>query len=68
MKIILFYFKRVPFTDCVLISLLFGWLKMSELCTSPFDGDDHYDVDVDTELHMEIWRASIALEEAIKHE
>ena len=47
---------------------MFGWLKMSELCTSPFDGDDHYDVDVDTELHMEIWRASIALEEAIKHE
>ena len=43
------YAKRIPFTDSILISLMFGWLKMSELCSSPFDGDDHYDVDVDTE-------------------
>ena len=48
--------------------LMFGWLKMSELCSSPFDGDDHYDVDVETELHMEIWRASTALEATINHE
>ena len=43
---------------------MFGWLKMSEICTSPFDGDDHYDIDVDKELEMEIWRASLALQEA----
>ena len=60
------YAKRIPFTDCILISLMFGWLKMSELCSSPFDGDDHYDVDVDTELHLELWKASKALDESIR--
>ena len=44
---------------------MFGWLKMSEICTSPFDGDDHYDLDVAKELEMEIWRASLALQEAV---
>ena len=58
--------KRIPFTDIILISLMFGWLKMSELCSSPFDGDDHYDVDVDTELHLELWKASKALDESIR--
>ena len=43
---------------------MFGWLKMSEICASPFDGDDHYDIDVDQELELEIWRASLALQEA----
>ena len=45
---------------------MFGWLKMAELCSSPFDGDDHYDVDVDTELHLELWKASKALDESIR--
>ena len=59
-----FNFQRFPINYCVLVALMFGWLKMSEICTSPFDGDDHYDIDVDKELEMEIWRASLALQEA----
>ena len=66
MKNIFSHAKRIPFTDIILISLMFGWLKMSELCNSPFDGDDHYDVDVDTELHLELWKASKALDESIR--
>ena len=34
---------------------------MGELCTSPFDGDSFYDIDVEHEIDTQIINASIAL-------
>ena len=47
---------------------MFAWLKMSEICTSPFDGDEHYDIDLVEELDIEIWKASVALQESADDE
>ena len=47
---------------------MFAWLKMSEICTSPFDGDKHYDIDLVEELDIEIWKASVALQESAEDE
>ena len=38
---------------------------MSEICTSPFHGGDrYYDIDLVKELDMDIWKASVALQES----
>jgi len=62
------YFQRLPINTSVLVALMFAWLKMSEICTSPFDGDKHYDIDLVEELDIEIWKASVALQESADDE
>ena len=48
---------------------MFAWLKMSEICTSPFHGGDrYYDIDLVKELDMDIWKASVALQESAEYE
>ncbi len=42
--------------------ILFAWLKMAEICKSPFDGDLYFDIDLVNELDMNIWAASASLE------
>ena len=37
---------------------------MTEICTSPFDGDEYYDINLIDELEMIIWCSSVALESA----
>ena len=64
----LLIFQRVPINTSMLVALMFAWLKMSEICTSPFDGDEHYDIDLDEELDIEIWKASVALQESAEDE
>ena len=42
---------------------------MSEICTSPFyGGDRYYDIDLVKELDMDIWKASVALQESAEEE
>jgi len=62
------YFQRLPINSSILVGLMFAWLKMSEICTSPFDGDKHYDIDLVEELDIEIWKASVALQESADDE
>ena len=47
---------------------MFAWFKMSEICTSPFLGDKYYDIDLVKELDMDIWKASVALQESAEEE
>ena len=47
---------------------MFAWLKMSEICENPFHGDKHYDIDLVQELDIEIWKASVALQESAEDE
>ena len=61
-------FQRLPINNSVLVALMFAWLKMSEICTNPFDGDKHYDIDLVEELDIEIWKASVALQESADDE
>ena len=49
-------------------ALMFAWLKMSEICESPFDGDPVYDIDLVQQLDIEIWKASVALQESAQDE
>ena len=61
-------FQRLPIYNSVLVALMFAWLKMSEICTNPFDGDEHNDIDLVEELDIEIWKASVALQESADDE
>ena len=36
---------------------------MAAVCKSPFDGDKYYDIDLIKELDMNIWIASVTLED-----
>ena len=42
--------------------MLFAWLKMAEICSSPFDGDAFYDINLVDELEVIIWSSSVAME------
>jgi hypothetical protein len=52
----------VPVYSTLLFGLIFAWLKMADICQSPFDGNLHYDVDLVDELDLNIWSASAAME------
>jgi hypothetical protein len=52
----------IPFYQTFIFVILFAWLKMAQVCNSPFDGDSVYDVNVENELDQSIWAASAALE------
>ena len=42
--------------------ILFSWLRMGEVCRSPFDGDSVYDLKVLQEIDIQIYTASLALQ------
>ncbi len=44
------------------IILIFGWLKIAHLCKNPFDGDEHFDIDLEHALDGSHWDASVALQ------
>ena len=47
---------------CILVSLMFAWLKMADICNSAFDGGDtYYDIELMDELEWNIWFASVTL-------
>ena len=52
----------MPLYQCLVFIILFAWLKMAEICKSPFDGDMNFDFDLADELDKNIWAASVALE------
>ena len=48
---------------CVLVSLMFAWLKMADICNSAFDGGDgYYDIELMDELEWNLWFASVTLQ------
>jgi len=47
----------------MVFAIIFSWLKMAEVCKSPFDGYKYYDIDLIKELDVNIWIASVSLED-----
>ena len=41
--------------------LIFGWLKVADILSNPF-GNDIYDINLASTLDLNIWKASITLE------
>eukprot|EP00093_Oithona_nana_P000390 00390.XXX_1520_1077_1 [CDS] Oithona nana genome sequencing. len=59
----------IPILDFPVFSLLniivlFAWLRMGEICTSPFDGDSFYDLNMKKAMDVQIFNASLALYKA----
>merc|ERR1712079_250899 len=50
--------EDLPFYECMVFAIIFSWLKMAEVCKSPFDGYKYYDIDLIQELDVNIWIAS----------
>ena len=48
----------------MVVIIIFTWLRMAEICMTPFNGDKYYDVDVLKEIDMSIYNASLALYES----
>jgi len=51
-----------PWTQSLILMILFSWLRMGEVCRSPFDGDSVYDLKVLQEIDIQIYTASLALQ------
>ena len=51
----------MPFYQALVLVILFAWLRMAEVCRSPFDGDSVYDVHVEEEIDVQLFNASLAL-------
>ena len=50
-----------PYFPILTIMMMFAWLRMGAICTSPFDGDGHFDLNMHQKLDAEIFKASLAL-------
>ena len=48
----------------MVLIILFSWLRMGEICRSPFDGDSIYDIKVLKEIDHQIYTSSLALQSA----
>ena len=59
-KIIL-TFQDFPFVPIVMVTVLFSLLRMAEICESPFDYDNYWDVDVKREIDIQLFIGSLAL-------
>ena len=60
-KIIL-TFQEFPFVPMVMITILFSLLRMAEICESPFDYDNYWDVHVKKEIDVQLFIGSLALD------
>ena len=60
-KIIL-TFQEFPFVPMVMITILFSLLRMAEICESPFDYDNYWDVNVKKEIDIQLFIGSLALD------
>ena len=54
-------FQDFPCFSVLNIIVLFAWLRMAEICSSPFDGDSLYDLDMKKAMDIQIFNASLAL-------
>ena len=41
---------------------MFGWLRVAEILSNPFGENDLYDVDLASTLDLDIWKASVLIE------
>ena len=58
------WFQDFPVFSLLIIIVLFAWLRMGEICTSPFDGDSFYDLNMKKAMDVQIFNASLALYKA----
>ena len=42
--------------------LIFGWLKVADILSNPFGNDKVYDINLASTLDLNIWKASITLD------
>ena len=42
--------------------LVFGWLKVADILSNPFGSDQDYDVNLASTLDLNIWKASVTIE------
>ena len=42
--------------------LIFGWLRVADILSNPFGNDKVYDINLASTLDLNIWKASITLE------
>ena len=60
----LLFFQDFPWYQVMILMILFSWLRMGEICASPFDGDSIYDLKAIEIIDSEIYAASLALQTA----
>ena len=41
--------------------LLYAWMRVADIVRNPFGLDQHYDINLESELDQNIWRASVSL-------
>ena len=41
--------------------LMYAWIQLATIVTNPFEGDDHFDIDVIESIKGELYAASAAL-------
>ncbi len=44
------------------LTILSVWIYMAKMCSSPFDDNSHFDIDLLAELDRNIWAASVSLD------
>ena len=54
-------FQDFPYIPIVVLMVLFSLLRMAEICESPFDYDNVYDVHVKEEINIQLFIGSLAL-------
>ena len=42
--------------------LIFGWLQVADILTDPFGSDEVYDINLESTLELNIWKASVTIE------
>ena len=54
-------FQDFPYIPIVVLMVLFSLLRMAEICESPFDYDNYYDVHIKEEIDIQLFIGSLAL-------
>ena len=57
----MYCFQDFPYIPIVMLIILFSLLRMAEICESPFDYDNVYDVHVKEEINIQLFIGSLAL-------
>jgi len=51
-----------PGHQLLMYMLVFGWLKVADILSNPFGSDQDYDVNLASTLDLNIWKASVTIE------
>ena len=50
-----------------MVAVIFAWVRMCDICKTPYGTYKHYDVDLEEKLDVEIWKASVTLQKSYKN-